>query len=187
MRACGAIEIRAPRDAAERALMWKGRKSAFAAMGRISPNYHVQDGVIPRKDIAAVLREIAQLGRDAGLRIANVFHAGDGNLHPLVLYDAAVAGEEARAEAVAGEILRVCLRYGGSVTGEHGVGRDKACYLGEQFSPDDLATMQLIRGAFDPAGIFNPDKMFPTPRLCGDVPGRYVPHPLETSGDAGRG
>jgi glycolate oxidase len=187
MQRCGSLEIRAPRDAAERALMWKGRKSAFAAMGRISPNYHVQDGVIPRKDIAAVLREIAQLGRDAGLRIANVFHAGDGNLHPLVLYDAAVPGEEARAEAVAGEILRVCLRYGGSVTGEHGVGRDKACYLGEQFSADDLATMQFVRAAFDPRALFNPDKMFPTPRLCGDVPGRYVPHPLETSGDVGRG
>jgi glycolate oxidase len=187
MRGCGALEIRAPRDAAERALMWKGRKSAFAAMGRISPNYHVQDGVIPRKDIAAVLREIAQLGRDAGLRIANVFHAGDGNLHPLVLYDAAVAGEEARAEAVAGDILRVCLRYGGSVTGEHGVGRDKACYLGEQFSPDDLATMQLVRAAFDPLEIFNPDKLFPTPRLCGDVPGRYVAHALEARDDVGRG
>jgi len=187
MQASGAIEIRTPRDAAERALMWKGRKSAFAAMGRISPNYHVQDGVIPRKDIAAVLREIAQLGRDAGLRIANVFHAGDGNLHPLVLYDGAVPGEEARAEAVAGEILRVCLRYGGSVTGEHGVGRDKACYLGEQFSADDLATMQFVRTAFDPAGIFNPDKMFPTPRLCGDLPGRYAPHPLERSGDIARG
>jgi glycolate oxidase len=187
MRTCGAIEIRAPRDAAERALMWKGRKSAFAAMGRISPNYHVQDGVIPRKDIAAVLREIAQLGRDAGLRIANVFHAGDGNLHPLVLYDGAVPGEEARAEAVAGEILRVCLRFGGSVTGEHGVGRDKACYLGEQFGPDDLATMQLVRAAFDPQALFNPDKLFPTPRLCGDVPGRYVAHPLEASGEIGRG
>ena len=187
MRASGALEIRAPRDVAERALMWKGRKSAFAAMGRISPNYHVQDGVIPRKDIAAVLREIAQLGRDAGLRIANVFHAGDGNLHPLVLYDATVSGEEALAERVAGEILRVCLRYGGSVTGEHGVGRDKACYLGEQFSADDLATMQMVRSAFDPHALFNPDKMFPTPRLCGDVPGAYVPHPIELRDGVGRG
>jgi glycolate oxidase len=187
MRASGALEIRAPRDAAERLLMWKGRKSAFAAMGRISPNYHVQDGVIPRKDIAAVLREIAQLGRDAGLRIANVFHAGDGNLHPLVLYDAKVPGEEALAERVAGDILRVCLRYGGSVTGEHGVGRDKACYLGEQFSADDLATMQLIRATFDPLAIFNPDKMFPTPRLCGDLPGAYVAHPSEARDDVGRG
>ena len=187
MRASGAIEIRAPRDEAERLLMWKGRKAAFAAMGRISPNYHVQDGVIPRKDIAVVLREIAQLGHDAGLRIANVFHAGDGNLHPLVLYDARVPGEEAKAEAVAGEILRVCLRHGGSVTGEHGVGRDKACYLGEQFTEDDLATMKLVRAAFDPDGIFNPDKLFPTPRLCGDRPGPYVPHAIERSGEAGRG
>jgi glycolate oxidase len=186
MRAAGALDIRAPRDDAERLLMWKGRKAAFAAMGRIAPNYLVQDGVIPRKDIAAVLREIAALGRAAGLRIANVFHAGDGNLHPLVLYDARIPGEEATAERVAGEILRVCLRYGGSVTGEHGVGRDKACYLGEQFTPDDLATMMLVRTAFDPAAIFNPDKLFPTPRLCGDAPGRYVAHPAE-SGDAGRG
>jgi glycolate oxidase len=171
----------------ERQLMWKGRKAAFAAMGRISPNYHVQDGVIPRKDIAPVLREIARLGSDAGLRIANVFHAGDGNLHPLVLYDARVAGEEHKAERVAGDILRVCLKYGGSVTGEHGVGHDKACYLGEQFSPDDLATMQLVRGAFDPYAVFNPEKVFPTPRLCGDKPGVYVPHAAESSGQAGRG
>jgi glycolate oxidase len=187
MREAGAIEIRAPHDDAERMLMWKGRKAAFAAMGRISPNYHVQDGVIPRKDISAVLREIAQLGRDAGLRIANVFHAGDGNLHPLVLYDARIPGEEAKAENVAGEILRVCLRYGGSVTGEHGVGRDKACYLGEQFSNDDLDTMKLVRSAFDPAGIMNPDKVFPTPHLCGDRPGIYVPHAIELRGEAGRG
>jgi glycolate oxidase len=187
MREAGAIEIRAPRDDAERMLMWKGRKAAFAAMGRISPNYHVQDGVIPRKDIAAVLREIAQLGRENGLRIANVFHAGDGNLHPLVLYDARIPGEEAKAEGVAGEILRVCLRYGGSVTGEHGVGHDKACYLGEQFSSDDLDTMKLVRSAFDPAGVLNPDKLFPTPHLCGDRPGVYVPHPAELSGEAGRG
>jgi glycolate oxidase len=187
MRGCGALEIRAPRDDAERMLMWKGRKSAFAAVGRISPNYYVQDGVIPRKEIAPVLREIARLGSEAGLRIANVFHAGDGNLHPLVLYDARVAGEEARAERIGGEILRVCLRYGGSVTGEHGVGRDKACYLGEQFSPDDLATMLLVRAAFDPDGVLNPDKVFPTPRLCGDHPGPYVPHAIEQSGEAGRG
>src|SRR3984957_2013902 len=187
MQAAGALEIRAPRDEAERMLMWKGRKAAFAAMGRISPNYYVQDGVIPRKDIAAVLREIAQLGRAAGLRVANVFHAGDGNLHPLVLYDARIEGQEAAAERVGGEILRVCLRYGGSVTGEHGGGRDKACYLGEQFSDDDLATMKLVRHAFDPSGIFNPDKVFPTPHLCGDRAGPYVPHAIERSGEAGRG
>jgi glycolate oxidase len=187
LRDAGALEIRTPKDDAERALAWKGRKAAFAAMGRISPNYHVQDGVIPRKDIAPVLREIAALGAQAGLRIANVFHAGDGNLHPLVLYDGRVPGEEAKAEEVAGEILRVCLRYGGSVTGEHGVGHDKACYLGEQFNADDLETMQLLRSAFDREGIFNPDKVFPTPRLCGDKPGVYTPHAAELTSEAGRG
>ncbi|MBV9439602.1 MAG: FAD-binding protein [Candidatus Eremiobacteraeota bacterium] len=187
LHAAGALEVRAPRDDAERQLAWKGRKAAFAAVGRISPNYHVQDGVIPRKEIATVLREIAALGANAGLRVANVFHAGDGNLHPLVLYDGRVAGQERKAEEVAGEILRVCLRHGGSITGEHGVGHDKACYLGEQFSPDDLATMALIREAFDPQRRLNPDKVFPTPRLCGDKPGAYVAHPVEVSGEAGRG
>jgi glycolate oxidase len=187
IRAAGALEIRTPRDDAERLLMWKGRKAAFAAMGRISPNYYVQDGVIPRKDIAPVLREIARLGAESNLRVANVFHAGDGNLHPLVLYDARIPGEEAKAEHVGGEILRVCLKYGGSVSGEHGVGRDKACYLGEQFSSDDLATMHYVRNAFDPHGVLNPDKLFPTPRLCGDKPGAYAPHALEVSGHIGRG
>ena len=187
LRAAGAIEIRTPKDEAERQLAWKGRKAAFAAMGRISPNYYVQDGVIPRKQIAPVLREIAALGAAAGLRVANVFHAGDGNLHPLVLYDARIPGQETAAERLGGEILRVCLRYGGSVTGEHGVGHDKACYLGEQFSVDDLATMMCIRDAFDPERRFNPDKVFPTPRLCGDKPGAYVPHATETSGAAARG
>ena len=183
----GAIEVRSPKDDAERLLAWKGRKAAFAAMGRISPNYYVQDGVIPRKDIAPVLREIAAIGAAAGLRIANVFHAGDGNLHPLVLYDARIPGQEHAAEQAGGEILRVCLRYGGSVTGEHGVGHDKICYLGEQFSDDDLETMQSVRTVFDPELRFNPDKMFPTPRLCGDRPGTYVAHPSEQSGEAGRG
>ncbi|HTD32676.1 MAG TPA: FAD-linked oxidase C-terminal domain-containing protein [Candidatus Elarobacter sp.] len=187
LRAAGALDVRAPRDESERQLAWKGRKAAFAAMGRISPNYHVQDGVIPRKDIAPVLREIAALGANAGLRIANVFHAGDGNLHPLVLYDARIPGQEHAAEQVAGEILRLCLRYGGSVTGEHGVGHDKACYLGEQFDEDDLETMQAIRTTFDPDQRFNPGKMFPTPRLCGDKPGAYAAHATELSGEAGRG
>ncbi len=187
MQAAGAIEMRTPDTEAQRLLMWKGRKAAFAAMGRISPDYYVQDGVIPRKDIAPVLREIARLGSESGLRVANVFHAGDGNLHPLVLYDARIPGEEAKAEHVGGEILRVCLRYGGSVTGEHGVGRDKACYLGEQFSAADFATMHLVRTAFDPDGVLNPDKVFPTPRLCGDKPGVYTAHASEVSGQAGRG
>src|SRR5215471_1331904 len=185
-RQAGALEIRRPRDESERALMWKGRKSAFAAVGRISPNYFVQDGVIPRSEIARVLSEIAELARAAGLRVANVFHAGDGNLHPLVLYDAAVPGQEQRAEELGGEILRMCVRYGGSITGEHGVGADKAPYMADMFGPDDLETMARVRWAFDPENRFNPGKVFPTPRLCGDRPGPYRPHPAELSGEAWR-
>src|SRR4051812_25734484 len=185
--AAGAIEIRLPKDAAERDTMWRGRKSAFAAVGRISPNYVVQDGVIPRSEIAKVLRAIDELATSRGLRIANVFHAGDGNLHPLVLYDAAIAGQEALAERTGGEILRVCIRAGGSITGEHGVGADKAPYLGEMFAEPDLDSMAKVRCAFDPDAVMNPGKVFPTPRLCGDKPGKYVPHPAETRDEAGRG
>jgi len=183
----GALMVRVPRDEAERQTMWKGRKSAFAAVGRISPNYMVQDGVIPRSVIAQVLREIEELCTKAGLRVANVFHAGDGNLHPLILYDARIPGQEELAEKIGGEILRACIRLGGSITGEHGVGADKAPYMGELFGEEDLATMALLRCAFDPEGRMNPGKVFPTPRLCGDRPGKYVPHPLEQSGEAGRG
>ncbi len=183
----GAIEVRIPRDDAERGLMWKGRKGAFAAMGRISPNYYVQDGVIPRSEISQVLREIAELGSREGFRIANVFHAGDGNLHPLVLYDGRIAGQAHEAERVAAEVLKICVRHGGSITGEHGVGADKAAYLGEIFSDDDMATMNFVRCAFDPDAVFNPGKVFPTPRLCGDRPGAYAPHTIELAGQAGRG
>jgi glycolate oxidase len=186
-RRAGALEVRRPRDEAERALMWKGRKSAFAAVGRISPNYIVQDGVIPRSEIAKVLREIDALAAAVGLRVANVFHAGDGNLHPLVLYDAALPGQEKAAEELGGEILRMCVRYGGSITGEHGVGADKAAYMADMFSPDDLDTMGLVRCAFDPETRLNPGKVFPTPRLCGDRPGPYRAHPTEVSGQAWRG
>jgi glycolate oxidase len=185
--AAGAIAVRSPQDDAERALMWRGRKSAFAAMGRISPSYIVQDGVIPRSAIAPVLREIARLAETEGLRVANVFHAGDGNLHPLVLYDTRVSGEEARAERLGGEILRLCIRHGGSITGEHGVGKDKAQYMGEMFGERDLDAMGALRCAFDEANAMNPGKVFPTPRLCGDVPGPYHAHAIERSGEAGRG
>jgi glycolate oxidase len=181
-RKAGAIEVRRPRDEAERLLMWKGRKSAFAAVGRISPNYFVQDGVIPRSEIARVLREINELAEKVGLRVANVFHAGDGNLHPLVLYDRSVPGHEEAAEKLGGDILRLCVRYGGSITGEHGVGFDKAAYMPVMFSAEDLDTMGLLRCAFDPDGRLNPGKVFPTPRLCGDRPGPHRPHPEEASG-----
>ena len=185
-RKAGAIEIRVPADARERDLMWQGRKSAFAAVGRIARNYMVQDGVIPRSSIAQVLEEIAHLASRMGLRVANVFHAGDGNLHPLVLFDGRDRDEEKRAEELSGEILRICLRHGGSITGEHGVGADKAPYMAEMFTPQDLETMQLVRCAFDRTGSMNPGKMFPTPRLCGDKPGLYRPHPTELSGEAYR-
>ena len=166
----GAFEIRVAADAAERAEIWRGRKSAFAAVGRISPQYIVQDGVIPRTALEAVLREIGNLAENAGIRVANVFHAGDGNLHPLVLYDSSVPGEFEAAERVSGAILDLCVAHGGSITGEHGVGVDKAAKLPRMFTDDDLDTMQLVRCAFDPAGAANPGKVFPTPRLCGEVP-----------------
>src|SRR5512146_1520971 len=185
-RAAGALEIRVPRDEAERQLMWKGRKCAFAAVGRISPSYLVEDGVIPRSEIARVLREIERMASEVGLRVANVFHAGDGNLHPLVLYDARNPGEEQRAERLGGEILRLCIRSGGSITGEHGVGAEKSQYMAEQFTRDDLETMGRVRCAFDGAALMNPGKVFPTPRLCGERPGPYRPHPAEVAGLAER-
>ncbi len=181
----GATEIRAADDPAERAVIWAGRKSAFAAVGRISPSFIVQDGVVPRTSLGAVLARIASLSEAAGIRVANVFHAGDGNLHPLVLYDDAIPGQEAAAEEVSGQILDACLEYGGSITGEHGVGVDKSRYMPKMFSPADLDTMQLLRCAFDPASLCNPGKVFPTPRLCGEVPGRRrEPHPAVAAGQA---
>lgn len=179
----GAFEIRVAADDQERATIWKGRKSAFAAVGRISPDYIVQDGVIPRTALPEVLGRIARLSADSGVRVANVFHAGDGNLHPLVLFDDAEDGAAERAEAVSGAILDLCIEHGGSITGEHGVGADKVKYMGRMFTDDDLDTMQLLRCAFDPAGICNPGKVFPTPRLCGEVPGpRRGVHPLTEAG-----
>ena len=178
----GAGTLRTARDDAERARIWRGRRAAFAAMGRISPAYYVQDGVIPRTALSIVLRQIAALAAERGVRVANVFHAGDGNLHPLVLYDDAVAGEAERAATVAREILGICLAHGGSITGEHGVGVDKRDQMPKMFTTDDLDTMQRLRCAFDPNGVCNPGKIFPTPRLCGEAPGPYRPHPLQADG-----
>jgi glycolate oxidase len=180
----GAFEIRIAADEAERALIWKGRKSAFAAVGRISPDYIVQDGVIPRTALPAVLRAIETVAAEAGVRVANVFHAGDGNLHPLVLFDES-RGETEHAEAVSNQIIDLCLEHGGSITGEHGVGHDKKVHMGKMFNEVDLDVMQLVRCAFDPAGICNPGKIFPTPRLCGERPGRARGlHPLQEAGVA---
>ena len=178
----GAWELRTAQTDDERALMWKGRKAAFAAMGRISPNYIVQDGVIPRTALPEVLQAIDALSAEFGLRVANVFHAGDGNLHPLVLFDESVPGQIERAEALSGEILRLCVRAGGSITGEHGVGAEKRMYMPEMFSEADMDTMQRVRCAFDPGNISNPNKLFPTPRLCGEKPGVYREHPLVAAG-----
>jgi glycolate oxidase len=182
----GAWEIRVAQTDAERALVWKGRKAAFAAMGRISPHYIVQDGVIPRTALPHVMSEIARMSDETGLRVANVFHAGDGNLHPLVLYDRHIPGQEAAAEALSYRILELCLAAGGSITGEHGVGEDKKAMMSKMFSEPDLVTMQRVRCAFDPLQLSNPTKVFPTPRLCGEKPGEYVPHPLESAGIAER-
>jgi len=181
-RDAGALRIRIASDPAERALIWKGRKAAFAAMGRMSPDYFVQDGVIPRTRLGECLARIDEMSAEAGLRVANVFHAGDGNLHPLVLYDGGVEGEAERGESLSKAIAELCVDFGGSLTGEHGVGADKACSMPRMFSRDDLAVMERLRAAFDPDGLCNPDKVFPTPRLCGEVPGKYRPHPLEVAG-----
>src|SRR5436190_9530783 len=185
-RSNGAWEIRVAQSDAERALVWKGRKAAFAAMGRISPNYIVQDGVIPRTALPQVMSEIERLSQEAGVRVANVFHAGDGNLHPLVLYDRRIAGQEETAELLSSNILELCIAAGGSITGEHGVGEDKKKMMSKMFAEPDLVTMQRVRCAFDPLQLSNPTKIFPTPRLCGEKPGEYTPHPLESSGLAER-
>jgi glycolate oxidase len=182
----GATGIRIAEDATERELIWKARRAAFAAMGRISPNYYVQDGVIPRTRLPEVLRRIDELSNEYGIKVANVFHAGDGNLHPLVCYDARNEGEAERAEELAGLILTACVDAEGSITGEHGVGVDKKRYMPQMFSDADLAAFQRLRCAFDPNQLANPGKVMPTPRLCGEVPGPYRQHPLEAAGIAER-
>jgi glycolate oxidase len=181
----GATALRIAADADERALIWAGRKAAFAAVGRLSPDYLVQDGVVPRAILPDVLERIAGLSKASGVRVANVFHAGDGNLHPLVLYDGSKEGEAERAEQVAVEISEICVEHGGSITGEHGVGVEKACLLPRMFSEQDLAVMQRVRAAFDPESRCNPDKVFPTARKCSERAMSYRPDPVES--EEGRG
>jgi glycolate oxidase len=181
-RKAGATGVEVAQDEGQRARIWKGRKAAFAAMGRVSPNYYVQDGVVPRTKLPEVLGRIRRLEERSGLRIGNVFHAGDGNLHPLICYDERVEGQAALAEEVAGEILTYCVEAGGSITGEHGVGADKKEYMPRMFSADDLDLMQAVRDAIDPGRLCNPGKVLPTPRLCGEVPGPYRQHPVERAG-----
>ena len=180
------MDVRVAQTEEERALIWRARKAAFAAMGRIAPAYYVQDGVIPRTRLAEVLSRIEELAAEYELQVANVFHAGDGNLHPLICYDAGREGEAERAEELSGLIIKTCVDAGGSITGEHGVGVDKKAYMPSMFSEADLETFQRLRCAFDPHGLANPGKVMPTPRLCGEVPGPYREHPLERAGVAER-
>ncbi len=182
----GARDVRVALTEEERVQIWQTRRAAFAAMGRIAPAYYVQDGVIPRTRLSEVLRKIEALSSEYELRVANVFHAGDGNLHPLVCYDSAQPGEAERAEELAGLIVKACVDADGSITGEHGVGVDKKAYMPSMFSEADLDAFQRLRCAFDPRGLANPGKVMPTPRLCGEVPGPYREHPLERDGVAVR-
>lgn len=158
--ASGADEVRIAQDSADRVRIWKGRKSAFSAVGRLSPDYIVQDGVVPRERLGAALAEIKRLGKQYDLRVANVFHAGDGNLHPLILYNGREAGALERAEKLAGEILQLCIDAGGSITGEHGIGMEKRDYLPRMFNEVDIETMRQLRQAIDPYELSNRGKMF---------------------------
>lgn len=174
------IEARPARDAEERLAIWKGRKSAFSAVGRLSPDFIVQDGVVPRRRLGEALRRIGEMSREAGIRVANVFHAGDGNLHPLILFNGRVEGDLERAEQLAGKILRMCVEMGGSLTGEHGIGVEKNNYLADMFNAAEIECMHRLRAAFDPLGIANPGKMFPSaeaPALT-----HHGLHPLEKAG-----
>ena len=172
--AAGARSLRRAEDPSECAVLWKGRKSAFSAVGTITPTYYGQDGVVPRSSLPAVLAAIERLSIEHRLPVANVFHAGDGNLHPLILYSATDPGVEQRVKQLGAAILKVCLDAGGSISGEHGVGADKRCYLDWMFAPSDLATMGLLRQAFDPKHLANPGKVLPTPRTCGESTRRSV-------------
>ena len=176
----GARNITTANDKETRLLLWKGRKAAFAAAGHLSPDYYVQDGVIPRTQLPLVLQEIENLGKAYGYRIANVFHAGDGNLHPLILYDNSVPGALEQVEELGGEILRLCVKVGGSISGEHGIGADKRCYMSDMFTETDLETMQWVRQVFNPKGLANPGKLFPTPRTCGEAARAVSANQFET-------
>lgn len=180
LTASGPVEIRPARDAAERLAIWKGRKSAFSAVGRLSPDFLVQDGVVPRRRLGEALRRIGEMAREMDIRCANVFHAGDGNLHPLILFDGREPGALHRAEQLAGRILKMCVEMGGSITGEHGVGVEKRDFLPDMFTAEEIACMHRLRAAFDPLGIANPGKMFPgkeAPALS-----QHGLHPLEKAG-----
>jgi glycolate oxidase len=174
-RECDATDVRVSASEEERLKFWAGRKAAFPAVGRISPDYYCMDGTIPRKQLPVVLARMAELSRHYGLRVANVFHAGDGNLHPLILYDANAPGELERAEAFGSDILKLCVEVGGVLTGEHGVGVEKRDLMGTMFDETDLAQQQRVKCAFDPDGLLNPGKVFPQLHRCAEL-GRVHVH-----------
>ncbi len=172
----GATEVRTAVDEAERQLFWKGRKSAFPAVGRISPDYYCMDGTIPRRQLPQVLRQISQWSQEYGLAVANVFHAGDGNLHPLILFDANKPGELARTEEFGRRILQLCVEVGGTITGEHGVGMEKIDQMCSQFRSAELSQFHAVKAAFDPAGLLNPGKAVPTLQRCAEFGAMHVHH-----------
>jgi glycolate oxidase len=168
-RSCGAVTCQVSRSEEERLLFWAGRKAAFPAAGRISPDYYCMDGTIPRGKLPLVLERMKEMSRRHGLRVANVFHAGDGNLHPLILYDANKPGEMEKAEAFGAEILKLCVEVGGVLTGEHGVGVEKRDLMPVMFSETDLNQQQRVKCAFDDKGLLNPGKVFPTLHRCAEL------------------
>ena len=170
----GATEVRQARDEAERLRFWAGRKNAFPAVGRLAPDYYCMDGTIPRRALPEVLQRIASLGAEYGLRVANVFHAGDGNMHPLILFDANQPGELERAETLGGKILELCVQAGGSITGEHGVGREKINQMCTQFNSDELNLFHAVKAAFDPQGLLNPGKNIPTLHRCAEFGAMHI-------------
>ncbi|GGY91374.1 lactate dehydrogenase [Novosphingobium colocasiae] len=172
----GATSSLISQDEAQRVAFWAGRKAAFPAVGRISPDYYCMDGTIPRRRLPEVLRRMEALSQKYGLGVANVFHAGDGNLHPLILYDANIPGELDRAEEFGNDILRLCVEVGGVLTGEHGVGIEKRDLMPEMFAPDDLAQQQRVKCAFDPELLLNPGKVFPTLHRCAELGRMHVHH-----------
>ena len=176
LEAAGARQVRLACDEAERARFWAGRKNAFPAVGRISPDYYCMDGTIPRRELARVLKGITELSQQYDLRVANVFHAGDGNMHPLILFDANLPGELERAEAIGGKILELCVAVGGSITGEHGVGREKINQMCAQFNSDELTLFHAVKAAFDPMRLLNPGKNIPTLHRCAEFGTLHVHH-----------
>jgi glycolate oxidase len=172
----GATTLRVSQNEEERLLFWAGRKAAFPATGRISPDYLCMDGTIPRKKLPEVLRGMEELSRKYALRVANVFHAGDGNLHPLIMFDANIADELERAEKFGADILRLCVQVGGVLTGEHGVGVEKRDLMGEMFTETDLAVQQRVKCAFDAKGLLNPGKVYPTLHRCAELSRMVVSH-----------